>query len=377
MQVILIIGFSQSLILAGLILMKKQRKLHDYFLSGLFLIYGLTLFLGYMEIYNRAQGYPYPFFINTSSPFILLHGPALWFYIRSLTVQNFWFKTKYSLHFVPFVFILILMTLGVYSLPAEERILKETTEAFKDDFGFPLTMGMIAVSTQTYFIWGIILIGNYRKRIKNYFSEISEMDLKWLRVLLTCCVIFYGCISAFYIADYFFGFVSYDFLQSAGYAFAALLVLVLAYFGHRQGNIFQSHPVNMDLNVVDEHKNEETPLDDSESVFIRELLSHMDTEKPHLNPELTLGRLARQLRVSPDYLSNILNNRLNKNFFDFINYYRVEEFKQLCRKNKHHNITIMGLAWDAGFNSKATFNRVFKKTTGKTPGEFLSNKKSG
>lgn len=50
MQVILIIGFSQSLILAGLILMKKQRKLHDYFLSGLFLIYGLTLFLGYMEI---------------------------------------------------------------------------------------------------------------------------------------------------------------------------------------------------------------------------------------------------------------------------------------------------------------------------------------
>jgi AraC-like DNA-binding protein len=117
------------------------------------------------------------------------------------------------------------------------------------------------------------------------------------------------------------------------------------------------------------------PMDDKDKIFVDRLFSFMKSEKPHLNPELTLSLLADQLKTSPDYLSSILNGNLNKNFFDFVNHYRIEEFKMICKSQKNQNITIMGMAWDAGFNSKATFNRVFKKTTGITPGEFI-NKQS-
>ena len=376
MNVILIIGFSQALILSGLLISKRQKRLPDYFLSSLFFIHGITLFLGYMEIYNRAQGYPYPFFINTSTPLILLHGPALWFYIKSLTAQQFRFKPKYLLHFIPFLIVLSLITAGFYLLPAEVRIEHEATEAFKDELAFPFILGLIFVSTQTYFIWGLLLLRNYRRRIKNYFSEISEMDLQWLKVLLIACIVFYGGISLFYIADYIFRLFSYDFLQTAGYAYVALLILVLGYFGHRQGNIFQAHPVGFELKAeTPQHASSGDAKEEAvEDAFVSKLLNHMREARPFLNPELTLARLADGMHVSPDHLSQVLNTKLNRNFFDFVNHYRVEEFKRLCREEQNPNITIMGLAWDAGFNSKATFNRVFKKATGMTPGEFQKAK---
>lgn len=371
MLIILIIGFSQALILAGLVITKKNKQQPDFFLSALFFLHGFTLFLGYMEIYNRANDFPYPFFISISVPFIMLHGPALWFYIKSITARRFVFKIKYLLHFIPFMLVLLMMSAGLYILPAEQRIEIELSEAFKEEISFPIVMGLILVSTQAYFFWGLNLISNYRKRIKNYFSDISEMDLNWLKIVLISSVIFYGGISLFYFADYIFGFVSYHVLQTTGYAYMALMVLVLAYFGNKQGNIFQSQGI---LPHPEEVKEQPISMPeeaaDADSRFTRELLQCMETSKPYQNPELSLASLAKELGVSPDYLSGILNGKLNRNFFDFVNHYRIEEFKRLCRETQNQNITIMGLAWDAGFNSKATFNRVFKKATGMTPGEF-------
>lgn len=371
MNVILIIGFSQALILAGLILSRRQNNLPDYFLSGLFLIKGITLFLGYMEIYNRANDYPYPFFISTSAPLILLHGPAIWFYIKSLTSQHFRFKPKYLLHFLPFFLVLGLMTIGQYSQPAELRIDSDRTEAFKNEMAFPVIMGMILISTQTYFIWGLTLISRYRKKIKNYFSHISAMDLNWLKILLISCIVFYAGISLFYITDYIFQLFPYDFLQKAGYTFVALLILVLGYFGHQQGNIFHTHAVNLDLDKDDTKKQHAPePGTEEETGMVKILLDHMNETKPYLDPDLTIAALAKALHTTPDHLSGVLNGKLRRNFFDFVNHYRVEEFKRLSKAQKDKNITIMGLAWDAGFNSKATFNRVFKKATGMTPGAF-------
>jgi AraC-like DNA-binding protein len=79
--------------------------------------------------------------------------------------------------------------------------------------------------------------------------------------------------------------------------------------------------------------------------------------------------------MGPDKLSSVLNSRIKRNFFDFVNYYRIEEFKWVSKQAASKNITIMGMAWDAGFNSKATFNRVFKKVTGLTPGEYINQTK--
>jgi AraC-like DNA-binding protein len=267
------------------------------------------------------------------------------------------------------------MTLNVYTLPAKERILAVTEEAFKNDLAFPFIIGMIALSTQGYFIWGILLIRKYDRRIKDYFSEVSDIDLKWLKFLLVASIIFYAINSSLYTIDYFLNVLPYDVLLTTVYSFAAVFVAILGYRGYRQGNIFLAREIPEELDKEPATINIEQKIDSSEKEFIESLLQFMKDKKPYLDPELTISTLAREINTNADYLSGILNGRLNKNFFDFVNFYRIEEFKQLCKKQNDKSITIMGMAWESGFNSKATFNRVFKKTTGKTPGEFLSSTK--
>lgn len=96
----------------------------------------------------------------------------------------------------------------------------------------------------------------------------------------------------------------------------------------------------------------------------------MLTEKPHLNAELTIQDLSKQMNITRYHLTEILNNDLGKNFFNFINYYRVEEIKQRLLSSKFEHLTIVAIAFDSGFKSKSTFNSIFKQQTGKTPSKW-------
>jgi putative transcriptional regulator, araC family len=104
----------------------------------------------------------------------------------------------------------------------------------------------------------------------------------------------------------------------------------------------------------------------------QQLLRLMQTEKPYLEPKLSLTQLAERLGVLPNHLSQIINQYEEKNFYDFVNSYRVEEFIALAKKDTDKNFNLLGLAFEAGFNSKSSFNQVFKKFKGQTPSEFLS-----
>ena len=119
-----------------------------------------------------------------------------------------------------------------------------------------------------------------------------------------------------------------------------------------------------------DHKKE---LLDEESVAAHKAkLQHLfETEKPYLNPDLTLRTLANQLGIHANQLSWLLNDGLGKNFNTFINHYRVEEFKASAHLPENSHLTIMSIAYDCGFNSKTVFNTYFKKETGLTPKEFL------
>lgn len=370
MDVILVIAAFQALLMVALIQTKKAKSISDQILSVMFLVNALTLFFGFMEIYNRKNGYPYPVFINASTPFILLHGPLLWFYIRSLTYQHFRFKPVHLLHFLPFIIIFIRFTLTMYFLPAAIKIEIETSEAFKNDFFFPLTVAAIAISTQGYYVWGLLMIRAHEKRIKAYFSRTENIDLRWLKFLIITAIIFYASISTLYAIDYAFSLMPYSALQLTGFSFASFYILVLGFYGHRQGNIFTSQKLEIDLHKATSEVQEST-LNSEEEKFIRRLLDYMIHQKPFLDPELTLSLLSNQLRVTSEYLSAILNTRLKKNFFDFINHYRVEEFKARCKDPASRNLKLLSIAFDCGFNSKATFNRVFKNTTGLTPSEYM------
>ncbi|MEM8966603.1 MAG: helix-turn-helix domain-containing protein [Bacteroidota bacterium] len=105
--------------------------------------------------------------------------------------------------------------------------------------------------------------------------------------------------------------------------------------------------------------------------YRKRLLSHIESEKPYLDSDLSLRSLANQIDIHPNQLSWLLNESLGSNFNEFINHYRVETFKKLAKDPDNAHVTILGLAYDSGFNSKTVFNTYFKKEVGMTPKQFL------
>jgi AraC-like DNA-binding protein len=103
------------------------------------------------------------------------------------------------------------------------------------------------------------------------------------------------------------------------------------------------------------------------------LLNVMEREAPYTDSTLTLNSLARILEVSPHNLSEVINLHLKQNFFDFINNYRLQKVKKDLSDPQKSNLTFLAIAFEAGFNSKSSFNLIFKKHTGLTPSQYKSS----
>ena len=98
----------------------------------------------------------------------------------------------------------------------------------------------------------------------------------------------------------------------------------------------------------------------------------MKTEKPYLNSQLSISMLAEQIKIPSNHLSQIINEQEGKNFFEFVNNYRIEEVKQRIIENQDKKFTLLAIAYDSGFNSKSSFNRIFKKQEGLTPNQYIN-----
>lgn len=113
-----------------------------------------------------------------------------------------------------------------------------------------------------------------------------------------------------------------------------------------------------------------------DSDYLQRLRNYLEQEKPYLDKKLSLHALAQTLGISPNTISRIINEQLGQSFNDLINTYRLQEVKQKLVDPKHDNKTILALAFESGFQSKASFNRVFKKIEGKTPSEYKESFRS-
>jgi AraC-like DNA-binding protein len=327
-----------------------------------------------MEAYNRKNGFPYPLFILTAAPLLLLHGPFLWLYIKSLTDQYFRIKPKYYLNLIPFLVLLLQHSISIYTLPTEIRIEYVQNEMFKQTFAYPFFIVLIALSPIVYFYLGLRLIRQYKLKIEGYFSQTAGFDLKWLKMIFGSWISICVLINSFFIIDLIYPIAPFGMMQFFSFVIATIYVILIGFYGLRQENVFLTNSINLNLEAATAHSADSysKPLKDDEKEFIQKLLKHMNEQKPFLQPEITLKALSDDLNVSSEYLSEIINNDLNKNFFDFINHYRIEEFKNQSKNEKNKHLNIIGLAFNCGFNSKATFNRVFKKSTGLTPSEYIN-----
>lgn len=372
MEYILVIGTFEAIFLLLLLLGKKNKTRPDYLLGVIFLVYAISIGGVYLELQNIRNNFPHPGIMNISWIFLFLHGPALWFYIRSLSGPGFRFRAAYLLHFVPFIFFLVYQYFSFIQLPAPEKIRLLENDLFKEQTFYKISVLAIGVSTITYNIWALNLIRRRRDRLMQQYSKIEDIDLRWLRALIIAALISYSVNVALFNLDLIFHFATYRFLMFLSYSFASVYILFLGYFGLRQGNIFiDSLRDTGEQDVRSGAARLASPAESTEDAFIKTLIREMEEKQPYLDPEITISRLSEILNVRTGFLSEVLNSRLNQNFFDFINRYRVGEFKNQCISKTNSHLSITGIAYNCGFNSKASFYRAFRKFEGISPTEYI------
>ena len=340
--------------------------------NKLFAIFLLANALNYFSwLLNRYLYYiiPWPHLFGLGSPFIFLAAPALFFYTKALTQRHVPLKIKHLVHLFPFIFDLILHATRFYlKSPEVKRELLLTAGIFTQS---EILIRLTAIDLQIicYITASLISLGQYKKEIKQTHSSTEQISLQWLKIVLWA----YLVVHLFEILKRQFLVIVPAFFDSFYYA-ATISFLVFAmwvvYKGLKHPEIFSG--INGQGNR--KYAKELLPQPEKER-YLKKLLNYMETGKPYLEPSLTLHELARNLSISPYYLSYIINECLKNNFYDFINGYRVRESQAILKSPSARGKTILEVLYDCGFNSKSTFNTAFKKFTGQTPRMYRKSQK--
>lgn len=295
-----------------------------------------------------------------------LTAPALYLSILFFTIPGRKYKRSDLWHFAPAAVILLFLMKPILT----GRNVEFAGEVVKQVM---LTILMLAKPTQTvaYLFLSYRQLVRHQRAIRQVASATESVDLSWLKKLL----IVWGVVLLAWLNLAFFNFTPLfnytPFLYLAGLFF-------LAHFSLRQQEVYSFTPSEMkELEpVISTTHTSETEklkrLSDSQSAFFQEKLEQlMRQEKVFLDNELSLPVLAQQVGISAHELSYLINAVYRENFYSFVNRHRVEEAKQLLLSQKYEQLNMLGIAYQAGFNSKTTFNTAFKKWTGQSPTQFL------
>jgi AraC-like DNA-binding protein len=368
---ILLIGGFQAFFLAALLIKKKEKALHD-FIIGLWLV-----FLGlYVSVYSLSpEGFflRNPWLISFYISLLLLIGPVLFWYVKSLIYTNFKPFHKLFLHLLPFFLFNLYLTI-FFSYDDFLKSIQSIKGSIVIELPFPyyIFLFITAISIPYYILWSIHLLRAHRKIITNNFSSLEKRNLIWLRNLIIMLGITWILLVAIFFIHHVLLSFSDDFCINGLFLTLSVFIILVGYLGLYQYAIFTSRdsfsPVEDSEDTI---KYSGSSLKEEDIQKYRILLDeYMKMGKPYLNNQLTLYQLAEEVNIPPHYLSRIINAYYQQNFFEFINRYRVDEFKKRLIDPKFKNYTLLAIAFDCGFNSKSSFNRLFKKDTGSTPSEY-------
>ena len=325
-----------ALFFAICIILKKNKYISDYY---------LTIWVLVLSAFLLCKLFDSPFFIASESLLSAFHGIILFLYFKNITI-NSPFKPKDLLFFIPYLVVVSpVFFVDGYLFSTAYQVLKQ-------------------LLILTYVALSIILVKKYKHSVKESFSNVEYIDVTWLNILIFWSVL-YSIIPAIKL-------LYVDF--PAGNIEIIVFFLFMNFCGLREGIhalFFRKLPPKID-NAPD-HKlaYSNYGLRSSDAVKLSEKLSeYMEREKPYLNPTLSLRDLATAMDTYSHYITQVLNTVFNQKFYDFVNRYRVEEAERQLIDPLKANFTILAIAYDCGFNSKATFNRVFKEKNGITPTEY-------
>ncbi|MDB5136048.1 MAG: FtsX-like permease family protein [Mucilaginibacter sp.] len=296
--------------------------------------------------------------------FSLTFGPLIYFYVLKITRPEYKFRRKDLLHFSP-----LLLQQGVLVLEIKESI--RMGAATYDTLTFQLMNPVLHVaafiSVITYLYWSFRLIERFYRRLKfNNVSDRPRYELRWLHRLLTGFGLLWLLWIPYTAVDYFYyhdqlGIHAYYPL----YLLLAIMMIRIAAAAFLKPEIVQvqAPPVSKLLPPASLKQ---------KGIWLKKAV---EVNLLYQDAELSLGSLAEKLNMHPHELSRIINVAFKKNLNDFINEYRIREVTQKMQDPAYDRLTLLGIAFDCGFNSKSTFNRTFRQMTGKSPVEYKNHLK--
>ena len=290
-------------------------------------------------------------------------GPSIYFYLISQTNQEFRFKRKHLWHYVPYLVYVIYHLIVFLQGPA---FVQNWLASVDLPYINPVERIATLISNYAYLYLSIRYYISYRRWIVTEFADTSEISFSWYRNFLIMVAVGITLSWAFNLLND-LGF-NLTYTQNWWeYVLLSLFIYIISISGYQQPQL-----VYLQFEEKTPEPTDKATLSDQDMNSAKnQILQLMDQDALYLNPRLSLSSMASQLNMNTNTLSQVINSGFGKNFNDFVNEYRVEAVKQVLKDDSKQHLSLLGIAYDCGFNSKATFNRVFKKFTELSPSEYM------
>jgi AraC-like DNA-binding protein len=301
---------------------------------------------------------------SLGDPTFLLIPPLLWFYIIELTGGRVRATFKTILHFLPFL-VIVFCSLSFSSFLSGNPLANLLDSHPRLPFTIFWMAVVIQFSCYQYLIhrkWR-----DYQNIIRQEISNTEDANISWVRFFMSVFLI----VNIFFLFSL-FAVIHLDVMNMVWKSVSIVLslsIFALGYKGILQREIFYSD-VNIPSSRVEPQLEKQGKPNQE---LVEKLLQFMQDKKPFCDPELSLSSLSKQIGLNRNQLSQLINHGIGENFYDFINKYRVDEVKRLMLDPQKQNYNLLGIALEAGFKSKSTFNLIFKRFTGLTPSEYKKN----
>ncbi|MBC7534099.1 MAG: helix-turn-helix transcriptional regulator [Ferruginibacter sp.] len=399
---LLLIFFVHGLIYSILLCRKSilNDSHSDKWLSFFLLLCSLYIapwMLGFAGWYDTQPYRDFLFYIPFQQLYFI--GPAIFFYIQSLLNPSFKFGKKDWFHLLPGMLYLFYSIIIVVT---DKLILKEyyfLADGSDRDFdAWYQYSGFI--SMVLYFILSLRYYQLYKKLMKQVISYADVVLFKWVRNFLLAFLLMQLLQLAFYLFSNIFPFLT-SYVGNWWYFFSfAIIFYYIAITGYSNSietkvpfklNLLANKPQlllqsSSQFNAPDNSypapeiiEIEQVEIEKKEDKLLMvewksKITALLQGEKVYHDPELSLTQLAKMLKTNPSVISKVINQGFQLNFNDYINKYRVEAVKEKLQAGEQKLQTLLSIAFECGFNSKATFNRAFKKNTGFTPKDWIDRK---
>ena len=345
--------FLTSILALFFIVTKKGFSAENRILAALLVIFGFQIIYSFTLSYEYFIDWHKPIFLLRQTSFLI--GPLIYFYVNSFLKRKDVFHYRNSFHFLPFVLVVLFLT-NFYSHTSYFIICESILNLF--DTILILTHNFI------YIILSVWSMRSMNIGFSGFYKSIRVSSHNmWLQMLLLGFMLLWIVnLNSFAIYMIIRRPWWCAFTTSIYALIAFLFVNTIMFILLLKPDIYY---------IITKYKNNRLDEDDKRE-YLQRLNDYMETEKPFLNPEISLESLADEMSVNPRNLSQIINETYQKNFKGYVLEFRIKESMRLLADADYSELTVLEILYKVGFNSKSAFNNQFKLYTGLTPQEYRS-----